>query len=274
MTRSVFNPTHPVLNPIPNIMDKGFGRVPAIDFRDRKYAISLPGIPADVRGHRYWHAGPVLDQGNTSQCVAFAGEGLLVAGPVKNKMLQDPNALYNMCRQNDEWPGEDYDGTSVRGLMKVLKDAGLVSIYNWASDVPTTVAQVFKNGPVVFGTDFYQGMMSTHANGFVKADGLMVGGHAYLCIGVNTEKLCPDGSRGAFRIQNSWGTDWGQHGRFWLTFTDAAKLIQAWGEVAICTELRFEDRPAIAEHGEMEVLKPMQTDLKGFKHLTVDEAWI
>src|SRR5437773_1641745 len=87
----------------------GFGRVPAIDFRDRKFPMKLQAAHLNSR---YYVAPTVLDQGATPQCVAYAGEGFLMAGPVKNKPYKTPQDLYNLCQQNDEWPGEDYDGTS------------------------------------------------------------------------------------------------------------------------------------------------------------------
>lgn len=242
------------------IINKGFGRLPAIDHRDRRFALPSKAQYTPTRANRYWYTGPVLNQGDTSQCVAYAGEGLLMAGPVTNKPYQTPFELYRACQQVDEWPGDDYDGTSVRALMKVFKDVGLISEYNWAADIQSMIEHVLEVGPMVMGTDWYSGMLSVDIRGFVHAEGSLEGGHAYLLPGINLRKRCPDGSLGAFRIQNSWDTDWGQKGRAWLSFTDADKLLRAWGEAATPKELKFKERePEGSEAAETG--KPAQMDI-------------
>lgn len=227
----------------PSLTGRAFGRLPAIDFRDRAYLLK-PVTAQVVHTNRYWRAGDVLDQDGLPQCVAFAGQGFLLAGPVKNKMLHDPQWLYDQCQLADEWEGTDYDGTSVRALFKVLQREGLVSEYNWATDPLTTATHLLTAGPVVFGTNWYVGMEAPDEHGFIHATGGVAGGHAYLIVGCNVHKKCPDGSLGAFRMQNSWGLDWGRKGRAWIAFSDAAKLIAEYGEVATSTELKLEDRPA------------------------------
>jgi len=44
-----------------------------------------------------------------------------------------------------------------------------------------------------------------------------LGGHAVTIIGYNDSLPTPDGY-GAFRLVNSWGTDWGDNGYFWMTY--------------------------------------------------------
>lgn len=226
-----------------SLTGRSFGRLPAIDFRDRAYMLRPPAEEV-TRTSRYWRAGQVLDQDGLPQCVAFAGQGFLLAGPVKNQMLHDPAWLYHECQLLDEWEGEDYDGTSVRALFKVLQREGLVSVYNWATDPLIAAQHILANGPVVFGTNWYVGMEAPDEHGFIHATGAVAGGHAYLIVGCNVNKKCPDGSSGAFRMQNSWGTDWGRKGRAWIAFSDAAKLIAEYGEVATSSELKLQERPA------------------------------
>jgi C1A family cysteine protease len=55
--------------------------------------------------------------------------------------------------------------------------------------------------------------------------------------GVNVTKPCPDGSIGAFEMQNSWGREWGDNGRAWLSFKAAAALLAENGEAATPTEI-------------------------------------
>lgn len=221
------------------------GRLVSIDFRDRNHPMSatLPRTSSDVVPvYKYWKAGAILDQGTTSQCVAYAGEQFLVSGPITNKFYKTPTELYNECQLVDEWDGENYNGTSVRALFKVLQSKGYIKEYSWAFNINEVVQHLLLKGPVILGTDWYTSMFNPDPEtGFIGvfASSGLAGGHAYMVSGCNTNKLCPDGSRGAIRITNSWGMDWGIDGRAWLSFKDADRLIQNWGEACTSTELKF-----------------------------------
>lgn len=216
-----------------------FGRRFAPDARDKRFQLPQAIVPAGVT-QRTWFTRDVYDQGYSSQCVAYSGVGWLAAGPVRNtKELPEFAELYRACQLIDEWPGEDPDveGTSVRALMRVLKGRGYISEYRWAWTLQPVVNHILAVSPVVLGTTWYSGQMETDAEGFVSAAGELVGGHAYLAIGANRNKKCPDGSIGAIRAVNSWGKGWGQGGRFWLSFKDLAKLLAEDGEAATATEV-------------------------------------
>ena len=177
-----------------------------------------------------------MDQGATSMCVAYSGQQFLSCNPVRNKRYPSTEKLYLRCQQNDEWPGEGYDGTSVRALFKILTEDQYVSEYRWAFDVMTVVRHVLGVGPVVFGTNWYSGMMDDDKYGFIRPSGYVVGGHAYLVKGVNLDIDCRDGTKGALRIINSWGKSWAQGGYAWISLQDAARLITEFGEAATSTE--------------------------------------
>jgi hypothetical protein len=147
------------------------------------------------------------------------------AGPA-----EAPTALYKAAQQVDEWPGEDYDGTSVRAGAKVLRGLGFVSEYRWATTVEEVALALVSTGPVVLGTRWDEPMFEPDAAGFVHPDGKGVGGHAYLAIGVNR-------TLGRVRCLNSWG-DWGQGGRFWLSFSDLEELLADQGEACLAIEAR------------------------------------
>jgi hypothetical protein len=229
-----------IWNPYPSRTHERFGRLPSIDSRDRRYLMKrhIEEAPTPVYNIRHWGTGKVMDQGQTPHCVEYSGRQWLYSNPVRNVALDEFGVLYRECQKVDEWPGEDYEGTSVRALFKVLQAKGYVETYGWAFDVQTTVDWVLMKGPVVFGTDWFSGMMDTDEYGFIHASGYAAGGHAYLCKGVNRIKQCPDGSVGAFRIINSWGKGWGQYGHAWLSFKDMAMLIDRDGEVATALEMR------------------------------------
>lgn len=214
------------------------GRLYAEDNRDSQYQMKVNFANAQKRGWRYWYSAGALNQGATPHCVAYSGVKYLTAGPVRNTVdIPDFTALYNECQKNDEWPGEDYDGTSVRALFKVLKREGYVSEYRWAWDVDTVVAHVLEHGPVVIGSPWYYNMYWPDQNGYLSVSGPGVGGHAYTIIGANRNRKNPDGTRGALRVLNSWGEQWGENGRAWLSYDDFKKLFDSgWAEACTAME--------------------------------------
>jgi hypothetical protein len=217
-----------------------YGRLPSTDLKDHDYLAKrlLPRKLSDRKTRTWWDRTP-WDQGNTSQCVAFSSLKYLEAGPTRNVQAdpEDCPLFYKACQQNDEWDGEDYDGTSVRAAFKVLKDRGFISEYNWAFDVQTCVEWMLEVGPMVFGTIWTYDMDTPDSKGFIHVTGDIAGGHAYLGIGVNKTKVCPDGSKGAFRLLNSWGPSWGDKGRAWVSFKDMAILLAEYGEACTAKEI-------------------------------------
>ena len=90
-----------------------------------------------------WHA--FYDQGSEGACVGF---GISRAQTMLNHVLYDAFWLYEEAKRYDEWPGEDYDGTSVNAGLKVARDQGLmraevsvvshaagIAAYRWATSV-------------------------------------------------------------------------------------------------------------------------------------------
>lgn len=57
-----------------------------------------------------------------------------------------PHMLYHMARQYDEWPGEDYEGSSCRGAMKGWYRHGACSMKTWSKKPSTGKAKVPKAG--------------------------------------------------------------------------------------------------------------------------------
>jgi hypothetical protein len=223
----------------------GLGRVPAIDFRDRRHMATVAKRVPASRTSRHWITAKPLDQGNTSQCVAYSWEQYLLSSPVKNRMYKTPADLYNEAQMADEWPGEDYDGTSVRAGAKVLQYAGYLKEYQWAFDVEAAVRYMLTTGPIVLGTDWYETMFYPFEYGkdrqtFIRMGGPIAGGHAYLWKGVNLLRPCFCGELGAARIINSWGAEWGDGGKAWMCLKEVGKLIAAWGECSMSSEIRFE----------------------------------
>ena len=208
------------------IKAKAFGRLYKADEMDKKYLLRPDMARATAINQRFWYLGVALDQGAEPACVGYSTWKWLYGGPVKNRALPfSPFQLYKEAQKWDEWPGDLYDGTSVRGAFKFLQNQGYVGSYNWAFDVNAVANYVLTVGPIVMGTDWLTGMMEPDQNMYIKATGIVEGGHAYLFCGLNRRRKNPDSSVGAFRILNSWGPYWGAKGRAWITFNDVANLL-------------------------------------------------
>ena len=215
----------------------GLGRRVSRDERDLNYL--LPRRASRARS-RHWYSAGVMDQGGTSQCVAYSGVKYLTTAPVMNRPI-DPVPLYRECLALDEWPGEDFDGgTSVRALFKALKKRGYVTEYRWALDAETIVSHVITTGPVVMGTSWHRDMFTpVTTTGYLEITGPIEGGHAWLIIGASRDRRNPDGTRGAVRMINSWGDGWGDRGRAWITLTDLETLVRDDGEACVATEVKI-----------------------------------
>lgn len=216
----------------PTLGGRGLGRRQARDRRDGNFLMmaAVPPPAAVVLPRwRYWYQSAYwLDQGGLPHCVGYSWAHCHVNGP-HARLLPEEEAwasrVYHLAQQHDEWPGEDYDGTSVRGGAKAMTTLGVLSAYTWAWDLATVVRAVALVGPVVVGTTWYAGM-DAPVQGVMRDSGSALGGHAYLLNGVSVQ-------RGYFRVKNSWGRGWASRGNAWLPFDVFARLLAEDGEACL-----------------------------------------
>jgi hypothetical protein len=219
------------------ILSEILGRVYVPDARDKNFLISNK-FPIQTKSitSKYWDANMWWgNQGNTPQCVGYAWAHWIADGPITHSGVQppvNPTTIYGEAQKVDEWIGENYAGTSVRGGAKYLKTSGKISSYLWAFDINTLVNTVLNVGPVVVGTNWYNGMFYPDKTGLIRITGRLAGGHAYVINGVDTRTK-------RFRIKNSWGKTWGQSGHAYISYTDMARLIRENGEICLAIENRF-----------------------------------
>lgn len=213
-----------------------FGRLYLPDERDKQYPMKklFGAEPRTLPIARYWKDyNWVGNQHRTPRCVGFAWTHWLESDPVVHNAPSPvvwPAKIYNAAQKIDEWPGENYDGTSVRAGAKVLQSMGFISSYYWAETLWDIVRAVLERGPVVVGTNWYSGMSDPGPDGIMRASGYWEGGHAYLLTSA-------DRRRKRFRIRNSWGTGWGRQGRAFLPFATMRRLLAEDGEACIATEI-------------------------------------
>lgn len=203
---------------------KGLGRIYSPDPRDRRFTLDadrLKAIPKALepgvkRRTQPWRRGPILDQGNTSECTVFAAAAFLQCAPYLHAAglgwaRTTFTSVYNSAQKADEWPGEDYDGTSERAVQKILQDSGRISEYLWVADEDIAKEYLLTRGPLLLGTDWFDAMFTPTGKGnYIVPEGPLAGGHE-VCVrwyyGPTHYKYAD-----SYEIINSWGEGWGDKG--------------------------------------------------------------
>jgi hypothetical protein len=234
------------------------------DARDYIFQPSLRLLPAtlDHRGYA-----PVLDQGGEGACVGFALATVINvslnrragAGPRRRRppapwpVSVSPRMLYEIGKRYDEWAGEHYEGTSLRGAMKGWHKHGvtterlwpyrLLRKGGWTIDRELTPerARDALRRPLGAYYRIVDSDISHVQAALVEGDAVLAS--AWVHGGWQHERLQPAGGRllriprrpGArglhafaivgyvpegFIIQNSWGADWGSRGCALLGYDD------------------------------------------------------
>lgn len=237
--------------------DARLDRVPQFDERSRQYGITDdPRFSAALRT-RTWAQHLRLNQGREGACPGFSRAHDLGASPVQVRPVDNAFAqkLYEEARRRDEWPGEDYEGSSVLGAIKASVAFGYVGEYRWAFSIDDALGALANVGPVVFGSDWLDGMFDPDANGELHVEGNVAGGHAYCARSVllprsgvvRIERTFNDvhkvvkikTTEPLVGITNSWGEDWGVLGECFVKASGMEKLLKGVdyaGEAAITTK--------------------------------------
>lgn len=241
-------------------INKAMGRIPNTDLR--RFNHLLPKISSSIRTSkiksRMWTTLPALNQGNKGYCVAYSGVQWLAAAPIINitKWYDNPESLQKLSRKYDGQLHKGLEGSNSDGLFMALKKTGFVKNYKWAiageiaryaNKEPLTgedlvnigINHIINKAPIVVGSEWFSSMYEV-VDGFTILDRKeeSIGGHNYLIKGVDLDIKCPDKSKGAFRILNSWGIDgFGDEGEGWISFSDAAWLWSMGGDIVTADEL-------------------------------------
>jgi hypothetical protein len=116
-----------------------FDAVPdRIDIRDWFYQPTLTPLPDQVVDCPLVPV--ILDQGTEGACTGFALAAVINYQLAQRKLLHalnserivSPRMIYEMARRYDEWPGENYEGSSARGAMKGWVAHGVASRASWS----------------------------------------------------------------------------------------------------------------------------------------------
>lgn len=249
-------------------LNRRYGKLPdVVDRRDYTLdsapVYRTPRLPSSVDLTRW--CGPVKDQGALGACTAFSWTLVreFLARRYQNQTpVFSPLYLYYKERELEGTIGYDAGAQSRTGAQALtkfgccLESEDPYKVGNFLQ-APTSeqeqAAAHYKGGayhrinttvdalsclasgyPFSFGMAVYQSFESDElaSTGLMavpnKDKELVLGGHEMTAVGYDLAKAMPDGSHGAFLVQNSWGTDWGQKGLFWMpkAVVDDADLVQ------------------------------------------------
>lgn len=211
----------------------------APDIRDRYYEPALIPLAPQLD---FSNPQLVLDQGQEGACTGFgaaAAINLLKYLQSDSDELQIVSArmIYEMAKKHDEWPGEDYEGSSCRGAIKGWKNMGVCGDELWpydtrdpgalnierAKDARSTIlgayyrlrpnlndyhAALNEAGALYVSAKVHDGWnkpRSDDAHDFdiIDESPNLTGGHAFAIVGY---------TEAGFIVQNSWGSGWGSDG--------------------------------------------------------------
>jgi phage terminase Nu1 subunit (DNA packaging protein) len=225
-------------------------RPDTLDFRDKMYEATLYEVPTAISLDEYkeWKV-PILDQGQEGACTGF---GLATVANYllrRRKVVPDPKQvssrmLYEMAKRYDEWPGEQYSGSSARGAMKGWHKHGVCGEECWPytvksakqdrrlneartadalhrplgayyrvnhKDLVAMHSAMAEVGILYATATVHEGWNELDADGVIPLSDTVLGGHAFAIVAYD--------QRG-FWIQNSWGPGWGSEGFALITYDD------------------------------------------------------
>jgi hypothetical protein len=203
-----------------------FDRLIEFDARSREFPIRMAIEALKPRSYT-WACGTWLDQGRERACVGFAWAHEAAARPMVRKVDRSlALQVYKRAQQLDQWPGENYSGTSVLAGAKAMAERNLIRSYRWAFGLDDALVAISRFGPAVVGVNWYEGMSRPDSRGYIRPTGGLGGGHAILANGVSVRNR-------TVLLHNSWGQGWGRGGRALISWDDFGRLLSEQGECCI-----------------------------------------
>lgn len=225
-----------------------------LDLRDHMYEPNLGELPFEIDNRPMVPI--ILDQGREGACTGF-GLAAVVNSLLYNRSDTDDEArqaltkkkngvsarmLYEVAKRYDEWEGENYEGSSIRGAMKGWLRHGVCTWGEWPYDEsdPGQLTPTRQLGALRRPLGAYQRVRHLHLNhmhgalnearilyasasvhegwhevdketGWIPYRPGKIGGHAFAIVGYDEE---------GFWIQNSWGPKWGKNGFCKIAYDD------------------------------------------------------
>ena len=130
-----------------------------VDIRDWPYQPTLSSLPPQVVS--IGEVPSILDQGQEGACTGFGLAAVINYQLAKRRVKRQvsPRMLYEMARKYDEWPGENYEGSSARGAMIGWTRHGVCAESLWCKDLAgagNLTPQIAKEAQLTPGGAFYR----------------------------------------------------------------------------------------------------------------------
>lgn len=114
-------------------------RPDTVDFRDLMYLPTLKEVPKVIKLNDFKKKHKeikILNQGKEGSCTGFALANvanflLNTRSDSPDNVTVSPFMLYEFAKRYDEWPGEEYSGSSIRGAIKAWHKHGVCSEETW-----------------------------------------------------------------------------------------------------------------------------------------------
>lgn len=250
------------------------------DARDWVYRPALiplrPTVEAPIGLH-------ILDQRSEGACTGFALAAAInvMRGAGDAARRVSASMLYDMAQRHDEWAGENYEGSSLRGAIHGWKNMGVCSEKDWPFPVPRnqpkglTIARAKNARATTLGAYYRLRPQVSHYHAAINEAGVVVvsarvhagwerprsgairptdritGGHAFAIVGY-TER--------GFLIQNSWGSRWGAGGcALWLYEDWIENVMDGWVfRLALPTPQIFGIRPRSSKLVAGDIADPVE----------------
>ena len=212
-----------------------------LDLRDRMYEPALREVPFVIDNRE--RVPKILDQGTEGACTGFALTDVVNyllhnrSEPAPGESFVSTRMLYEMARRYDEWEGENYDGSSIRGAMKGWHRHGVCGESLWPTNESADAALLDARSRPLGAYYRVRHLHLNHMHAALDEVGILyasasvhsgwyevapatgripfrpdkTGGHAFAIVGY--DEL-------GFWIQNSWGEDWAAKGFCHISYDD------------------------------------------------------
>ncbi|HSH90309.1 MAG TPA: C1 family peptidase, partial [Ramlibacter sp.] len=259
------------------VLRKVNARADTLDFRDRMFEPTLIEVPTHIPLKAYRELKvPILDQGEEGACTGFGLATVANFLLTRRKVIPDarqvsPRMLYEMARRYDEWPGENYSGSSARGAMKGWQKHGVCLFDTWPymlkakdpagltkertsdalsrplgaylrvnhKDLVAMHSALAEVGILYATATVHDGWGEVDRKGNIPWPSKLSGGHAFAIVAYDSD---------GFWIQNSWGPDWGLGGFARVSYDDwLANGTDVWvARLGAPVTLRLNESTAVA----------------------------
>lgn len=218
------------------------------DHRDFAFEPTVSHVPAEVELN--FDSIPVLDQGQQGSCTGHGvANGVMFDQFTQGRPVVVPSRefIYYNARVTEGTQGQD-SGAFIRDAVDVPIKLGAPpdsdfpyndqvfnvrppqKAYNDATKQKAIQYQATKYGslqatiasgyPFIFGFTVYQNFYNIGSNGVMPMpQGPVVGGHCVIAFGYNAYSTKPSRTPlKHFKCRNSWSSQWGDHGNFYMPY--------------------------------------------------------